>query len=203
VVAAPASPAAAAAVVASAASSAPLSTAVTESASLALSAAPSSSAPLPFGSFLSTVRRSGLRVLRTLDAPTLLRFAEQSLVLEEEVATGCLMIQGIALLEHFHRANGVSPLDWPEQATRMGQLVECEADAIVGGDTRPTAPPDLLSCASLQRVSTVSFCQSATSTGSAVRGWRRRHRMRWREFGLDPHWPRRDLQLLQRRQGQW
>jgi hypothetical protein len=121
VVAAPASPAAAAAVVASAASSAPLSTAVTESASLALSAAPSSSAPLPFGSFLSTVRRSGLRILRTLDAPTLLRFAEQSLVLEEEVATGCLMIQGIALLEHFHKANGVSPLDWPDQATRTGE----------------------------------------------------------------------------------
>ena len=120
VVAAPASPAAAAAVVASAASSPPLSTAVTESASLALSAAPSSS-PLPFGSFLSTVRRSGLRILRTLDAPTLLCFAEQSLVLEEEVATGCLMIQGIALLEHFHRANGVSPLDWPDQATRTGE----------------------------------------------------------------------------------
>jgi len=37
------------------------------------------------------------------------------------VATGCLMIQGIALLEHFHKTNGVSPLDWPDQATRTGE----------------------------------------------------------------------------------
>ena len=92
----------------------------------ALSATPSPSSPLPFGSFLSTVRSSGLRLLRTLDAPTLLRFAEQSLVLEEEVATGCLMIQGIALLEHFHRTNGINPLDWPEQATRTGQWVDAK-----------------------------------------------------------------------------
>ena len=83
---------------------------------------PSGFASAPhFGSFLSTVRRSGLRILRTLDAPTLLRFAEQSLVLEEEVATGCLMIQGIALLEHFHKTNGISPIEWPDQATRTGQ----------------------------------------------------------------------------------
>jgi len=106
---------------ASLAASAPRSAAGSDTTFDALSSFPSS--PLPFGSFLSTVRCSGLRILRTLDAPTLLRFAEQSLVLEEEVATGCLMIQGIALLEHFHKINGISPLEWPEQATRTGQSI--------------------------------------------------------------------------------
>ena len=88
----------------------------------ASSAVALASAAPHFGSFFSTVHSSGLCLLRTLDAPTLLRFAEQSLVLEEEVVTGCLMIQGIALLEYFHKTHGISPLDWPEQATHVGQM---------------------------------------------------------------------------------
>ena len=87
---------------------------------LDLSSTQTASSPLAFGSFLSTVRSSGLRILRSLDATTLLRFAEQALVLEEEVATGCLLIQGIALLEHFHRSRSISPLDWPDQAIKTG-----------------------------------------------------------------------------------
>jgi hypothetical protein len=106
---------------------------------------PSALASAPhFGSFLSTVRRSGLRVLRTLDAATLLRFAEQSLVLEEEVATGCLMIQGIALLEHFHKTNGISPLEWPEQATRTGQLSSGEG-WLLGGAVDERESPHVVS----------------------------------------------------------
>jgi hypothetical protein len=81
----------------------------------------SSSSPPSFGSFLSSVRQSGLRSLRTLDAATLLSFAEQSLVLEEEVATGCLMIQALSLLEHFHRTEGISPLLARTAAINHGQ----------------------------------------------------------------------------------
>jgi len=93
-----------------------------------------SSSSSSFGSFLSSIRQSGLRSIRTLDAPTLLSFAEQSLVLEEEVATGCLMIQALSLLEHFHRTEGISPLLARTAAINHGQspqhavLVCCVSD---------------------------------------------------------------------------
>ncbi len=93
-------------------------TALAAAASTSTVSSPSSTS---FGSFLSSVHQSGLRSIRTLDAPTLLSFAEQSLVLEEEVATGCLMIQALSLLEHFHRTVGISPLLARTAAINHGQ----------------------------------------------------------------------------------
>src|SRR4051812_30669410 len=75
---------------------------------------------ISFPSFLAAVRRSGLKVAQSYDKEMLLHLAEQSLVLEEKVATGCVMIQAVTLLVYFHKQNGISPLEWTRAATDFG-----------------------------------------------------------------------------------
>ena len=75
---------------------------------------------LSFPSFLARVRRSGLIIARSLKKETLIHIAEQALVLEEKVATGCVMIQAVTLLVYFHKQNGINPLEWTSAATDFG-----------------------------------------------------------------------------------
>lgn len=78
-----------------------------------------SSSPLSFSSFYDQVREHGWSVVSTYDAPTLMRLAEQSVLLEEKVATGCLMIQAVTLLHYFRLARNKNPLEHTHEATQF------------------------------------------------------------------------------------
>ena len=79
----------------------------------------SSSSPLSFSSFYDQVREHGWSIVSTYDAPTLMRLAEQSVLLEEKVATGCLMIQAVTLLHYFRLARNKNPLEHTHEATQF------------------------------------------------------------------------------------
>lgn len=71
--------------------------------------------------------------MSTYDAATLMRLAEQSVLLEEKVATGCLMIQAVTLLHYFRLARNKSPLEHTQEATQFrkaqrGEQASAEPD---------------------------------------------------------------------------
>ena len=77
---------------------------------------------MAFSTFFAHVCRSGLGVVREYDTATLLTLAEQSVVLEEKVATGCMLIQAITLLEYFHRTRDRHPAQHRQEAQHFRTL---------------------------------------------------------------------------------
>jgi len=77
---------------------------ISDAASVSLAVIP---AALSFQSFFSHACHAGLHVVRSYDAPTLLDFAEQALVLEQKLATGCFLLQAVLLVEHYFRTTTI------------------------------------------------------------------------------------------------
>jgi len=60
-------------------------------------------------------------VVSEYDPSSLLSVAEQCVILEEKVATGCLLIQAVTLLEYFRRTRGRHPRDHKVEAKEFSQ----------------------------------------------------------------------------------
>jgi len=90
-----------------------------------LPATSSSSAVVPtsFPSFYSLVSQSSLGIVRSgaFDAPTLYRFARESVSCEEQVATGCLLIQAATLVQCWALTHKKDPLQHERQVVQFGQ----------------------------------------------------------------------------------
>ncbi len=65
--------------------------------------APALDTAASFQSFFTHALHAGLGVVRCYDASALLEYAEQTLVLEQKLATGCFLLQAVLLVEYFVR----------------------------------------------------------------------------------------------------
>src|SRR4051812_1495292 len=77
-----------------------------------------SAAPTSFPSFFSLVSQSSLSIVQSgaFDAPTLYRFARESVSCEEQVASGCLLIQAATLVQCWALTHKKDPLQHERQA---------------------------------------------------------------------------------------
>jgi len=65
----------------------------------------------PFAVFFARMcGGAGLAVVKQYDAADLLEYAEQALVLEQKLATGCFLLQAVLLVEYFVRTTPCHPL---------------------------------------------------------------------------------------------
>lgn len=81
-----------------------------DAAAAAAAAAPLCSAVslVPFPDFFAHTCRAGLTVIHEYDANTLLAYAEQALMLEQKLVTGCYLLQAVLLVEYSVRTGGAS-----------------------------------------------------------------------------------------------
>lgn len=82
--------------------------------------APVRAAVTSFQSFFAHACHAGLGVVRGYDAPVLLEYAEQALVLEQKLATGCFLLQAVLLVEYFVRTT-TCPSEQELRAQDFGQ----------------------------------------------------------------------------------
>jgi hypothetical protein len=84
----------------------------------------SSAAPITsFPSFFSLVSQSSLAVVQSgrFNAATLYRFARDSVACEEQVATGCLLIQAATLVQCWALTHQQDPLEHEREVVQFGQ----------------------------------------------------------------------------------
>jgi hypothetical protein len=74
-----------------------------------------------FQSFFAHACHGGLGVVRSYDASALLEYAEQALVLEQKLATGCFLLQAVLLVEYFVRTTPGCALEQDRSAQDFGQ----------------------------------------------------------------------------------
>ncbi len=75
-----------------------------------------------FHTFFADACRVGLAgIVNRYDASALLVFAEQALVLEQKLATGCFLLQAVLLVEHFVRTTTCDASEREWRARDFGQ----------------------------------------------------------------------------------
>ena len=82
-------------------------------------AAAASPSPSSFPTFFAHACRVGLGVVREYDCASLLAYAEQALVLEQKLATGCFLLQAVLLVEYVTRTTTCDKSQRAERATHL------------------------------------------------------------------------------------
>ncbi len=103
----------------------PLAAAVAGAAtSAAASAGPSPIGSTSLASFHAHVAASGLRAVRSAqyNAASLYQLADAAFTFEERIATGCFMLQAVALVQCFCLINNQDPLQHEKDANGFGQF---------------------------------------------------------------------------------
>lgn len=87
-----------------------------------------------FQDFFAHACRAGLTIVRQCHDASLLPYAEQALVLEQKLATGCFLLQAVLLVEHCMRA--MPPCGSTNMATVERDKQQRAQDFGKGGDVR-------------------------------------------------------------------